>query len=350
MSDFKKIGFLLTIIFSISCSIAYSADTKLPSPPVGLEIKHETSPPQEPTTPSGDEGLLTGMTPGNYRIPSGWSLVRTQDFESGILGNNERFGSSASFTSSRSHSGKMSGGGEYNGDSDEVGWFLGTGSVGIGQFTELYVSWWDYSESQGRQNDETLIARIIKDNSDGSLCQEIIIDGYINTEEGNGWNTVNSKVIFQPQGSSSCGGITTNNWGPTVNLWQWGKWQQFELWYRPNTICGTEGCKNGFIRLYQNGRLLYGVENVNLNGSVDMRSSVSVSIGGWISKYTWLKWEDNTCADKVPYGYECRTSFGGQSCYLKDWTKPCPCPQQCPPNGYVPIYKRYFDNIIVLKK
>jgi hypothetical protein len=31
--------------------------------------------------PKAEAGMLTGMTPSNYTLPGGWSLVRTQNFE-----------------------------------------------------------------------------------------------------------------------------------------------------------------------------------------------------------------------------------------------------------------------------
>ena len=53
------------------------------SPPLPPKIKGIISAqdPPVPITPPGNDGLLSGMTPGNYKIPSGWSMVRATDFE-----------------------------------------------------------------------------------------------------------------------------------------------------------------------------------------------------------------------------------------------------------------------------
>jgi hypothetical protein len=83
------------------------------------------------------------------------------------------------------------------------------------------------------------------------------------------------------------------------------------------------------------------MDNKNLNNKADM-SNMSINIGGVYTKLTWIL-SNGSCASEFGGG-----SDTGPRVY--NFSNLCPCPNQCPPNGYVPIFKRYFDDVIVMKK
>ena len=308
------------------CSMAAG----IPAPPSRLAIGlpddlTEPIPPPVPVTPPGNDGLLSRMTPGNYSIPSGWSMVLKQDFE-GTLSANE--GTNMSFTADKSHTGGKSLVGSYAWDAASVAWFLRKDK--IGSFTEVYLSWYEFTESQARFNDEYWLAQFLKRGPNGELYQEVIVDWMWVPN----FNSTNSYLYFVPQ--SAAGGGKSARYGGGQHTVPVGTWTQWEIHYRPN----TSGSSNGFIRIYKDGTLWESAENKNLNGAVDM-TNMTVQVGGVYTKLTW-----------VLSGGVCASSFGSGTDSGPRVTNfsSCPCPNQCPPEGKVPVFKRYYDDIIILKK
>jgi hypothetical protein len=311
-----------------------SSNAEEPASPSNLKLKSLLAPTDgNPPTPSGNDGLLSGMTPSKYSIPSGWTLIKTQDFEGTNLTSSE-FLTGAKFTTNLVHSGSKSVSGTYSGDSSEVKYGLYEGNTG--SFNEVYISAWIFDESQGRFNDENFFVRVLKTDTNGNLAQELMgmTFGLGSSTEDSGFNSISAKAIIS--GASTENGVTETWWGRTLTG-GWGNWTQWEFWYRPN----APGSSNGFARLYQNGTLIHKVENANINGSVNMSNSM-LQIGGVYTKLTWLH-SNGACSSFIGEG-------GDNGPRVSNWNETCPCPNQCPPDGKVPIFKRYIDDVIFMKR
>jgi len=338
---------LLILAFSVfTGGETYSLD-RMPKPPANLSISSGAPPPPPPTTPPSDEGLLSGMTPGNYKIPSGWTLVVKQDFEGGSLGSGEGMSGNNAITKAKPHTGSGSLEGTYASDDSSVSYILSPGYLTSAK--EVYLSFWDHNASGGKTNDEMYIARFYRMSEDSNtLYQEIIIDTFGRRGDVNGgFNAETPNLVIEPQGRSSMGGKTVTFWDVSTYVHiDFGSWTQWEIHYKPNTY-PTEGApadtanKDGFMRIYKNGSLISNLENANITGTINM-SNMRLTAGGTYTKLTWLK-SDGSCG----------TTIGDINDYgprVNDFSKTCPCPNQCPPNGVVPIFKRYIDDIIVLKR
>lgn len=330
--------FCIALLF-FSLSVSYVADysvaaelNKSPNPPSNLTIDFAGAPPPPTVEPSiGADSLLSGKTPGNFAPPTGWTLVRTQDFESGGLGIGEWM--AGSFTGVAKHSGSNAARGYYAGSgAASARWTINAANVG--QFTELYMSFWEYVEEPGRANEEIHFFRLEKRDSIG-LVQQVAIMGF------GGWNTYNMKTTaaINEGGRIGVGAVWKTNWAGAVN-WSVGNWVQWEFWWRPN----TPGNSNGFERLYRNGVQIINANNVDTNGTVLMSGYTKIEIAGVYSKFKeWKDYPTNTICSTTVFA-------GTQSGQESDWSQPCACPNQCPPNGYVPKFYRYIDDIIIMKR
>ena len=300
-----------------------------PSPPLIKGITGQSPPPPGPATPPGNDGLLSGMTPGNYMIPSGWSVVITQDFESNSLSGSEDI--IGNFTSVNRHSGNSSMRGYYAGDADSVHWMLKQG--GLGSFSEVYLSFYEYIEPQARFNDEIYLAEFKKTTPGGIVDQEIIVDWLWVPD----FNSTTAYLYFEPQ--SNTNGYT-GVYGGVLKTVPVGSWVQYEVHYRPN----TPGNNNGFARVYKDGKLWLSTENANLNGSVDM-TNMEVMAGGTYTKLTWV-YENGSCSPHFGSWAPGVTDIGPRVTNFDS----CYCANNCPPDGKVPKFYRYLDDIIILKK
>ena len=302
------------------------AADKSPLPPLikGI-IGQDPLPSPGPVTPPGNDGLLSGMTPGNYKIPSGWSLVRATDFEGSIPSGEtwELWG--ASVQTDRYHAGSKSLGGTYDSGQDDVAWRL-DGSV-LGTYSEVYLSFYEYIESQALFNDEFFLARFGVSNP----FQEIIADWYW----APGFNKPSATLYAVSQGVAD--GRSAEK-GATVPK---GAWHQWEIHYRPN----TSGSSNGFYRVYLDGTLFMSAENANLNATVSMNNA-DVQVGGVYTKAVWMM-DYPTC--KV-----CSTAPGNGTDYCtraNNWDYESFSNPKCNPiDPPLASFKRYFDDIIVMKK
>lgn len=322
------IAFLGYIVYLCIFSVPASAISIPPAAPRNIKIESGVvSPPViPPPTPPGNNGLLSGMTPENYQIPSGWTMVVAQDFENQL---SSIEGTNGSFSSVNKHKGNKSLVGSYTGDASDLSWWLRSNSIGT--FSEVYVSWYDYTESQALINDEYWLLQFMKRGPSEQLYQEVVV-----TWMWAGFNSKSSPLFIVPQSEIDSIGQTARYGGVNRTV-DTGVWTQWEIHYRPS----TSGNSNGFLRVYNNGYLVVSAENKNINNNVDM-SNMSISVGGVYTKLTWIL-----------SGGGCASDFGGGSDSgprVNNFSNSCPCPNQCPPNGYVPIFKRYLDDIIVLKK
>jgi hypothetical protein len=63
---------------------------------------------------TADAALLTGQTPASYSLPSGWSLVRAQDFEGSCPASQSCGGANGAITTTKPHTGPKSVEGTYS--------------------------------------------------------------------------------------------------------------------------------------------------------------------------------------------------------------------------------------------
>ena len=278
----------------------------------------------------GAGSLLRGMTPTNYRLPGGWSLIRTQNFE-GSCPDGEWCGlRQGSVTTTRPHSGSRSVEGRYRRDQDEVGWAL----IGAtGDFRELYLSWWEYTESTVRWNDEKFVTHFIK-RLPNDQFQEVIVDFMWSGS----FNSTTAIWRVEPQGYA----LTTNLGLDRQVTYPTDRWVQFEVWYKPNRAGSTDG----FLRLYQDGvpiDLGDTVENANING-VESMSNCDVTVGGLYTKNIWMMDHPacTACSKGPGEGTDyCKSAMGWDGF-------PFANPPAC--GNPVPEFSQYFDDIIIMKK
>ena len=280
--------------------------------------------------------LLTGMTPSNYVLPTGWELVRTQNFETGSLPSDELgFGT---ITTTSPHSGNRSLQGRVWKDDSATGWKLAQGVATKG---ELYLSWYEYMEGQGRMNDEMWLMKIGKTWTSGGQGERW---QWLNKlgDWNKAFNILDGNLIFFCEGTQpgTTGSVAYYN----DAVWRsvgFGKWQQWEVYWKSN----TPGVKDGITQIYLDGVKVAEVTNTAFSGTLDM-TGPSIVLGG--TTYTKIIWgpqpkPSTTCATTVQ-----QLSYSINR--PQDFAQPCLCPGQCPPDGYVPIFNRFVDDIIILQK
>jgi len=314
------------------------AADKIPTPPSikGITSGTGSPAPSVPATPPGNDGLLSGMNPGNYALPSGWSLVRTQDFE-GTQPASESWDGNEGASTTRSHSGSKSLEGDYPWDSADVKWQLKEGNTG--SFSEIYLSFYEYTESKARFNDEYCVARFL---APGAIVQDIVVDWmWAGPEQpGPNFNEQISTLFIVPQGSR------TKRLAGQMATVPVGQWVQWEIHYRPSTI-GLEN-NDGFFRVYKNGSLFVSAENVNINGEASMANTM-VQAGGFYTKIVWMT-DYPTCS--IPSGCSPRPGVGNDLCVAKMgwWGQSFSSPKCAPKDPPLPSFKRFIDDVIVMKK
>lgn len=305
----------------------FSMATIIPSPPSGLSI-NEKGTILPPPTPLGGDSLLPGMTPKNYTIPSGWSVLRTQDFE-GTCPAGEWCGRwSGSITTTRPHTGSRSVEGSYPSDQADAGWSLEEGHTGY--FSEIYLSFYEFIESQALFNDEFWMAQFVKSNP----FQEVIAAWlWARNDQGRpAFNTPNMHLYAVSQGNK------TERYAGVLKAVPKAAWVQWEIHYRPNTPANSDG----FFRVYKDGTLYTSAENVNLNGTLSMEN-VAVQAGGLYTKLVWMT-DSPTCSS-------CSSAPGEGTDYCsssKGWFGQSFSSPICGPS--LPSFIRYFDDIILMKK
>lgn len=333
------------VLIALLCSILIAgtplgsmAADKTPSPPSILGITSGTVPsdpvppdpvPPPPVTPPGEDGLLSGMTPGSYTIPSGWSLVRTQDFE-GTKPSGESWGMSDGDVNSVSpHTGSKSIEGSYGWDQATVGWHLSEGHTG--SFSEIYLSFYEYIQSTALFNDEFYLAKFDKNSP---VFQEVVFDWFW----APGFNQPVATLYAVSQGNQYGRFASKTDTVPK------GQWVQWEIHYRPN----TSGNSDGFIVIYKDGSLYSSAENKDINGTADM-SDMSVQAGGTYTKLVWMT-DSPTCS--IPSGCSTYPGTGTDYCTVaQGWSNQTFSNPKCNPiDPPLASFKRYFDDIILMKK
>lgn len=335
MKSVKRLGLIsVMLIFPITSFINIGMAAGIaPSPPMGLTILNDSViQPPPPPSPFGNEGLLSGMTPSKYTIPSGWSLLRAQNFESGSIGKDEWL-VGGTVTGAGQKRGNYAARGYYEYDGYELKWGI-DGQAPTGNYAEIYLSYYEWTDSNARFDVEYIL---------GSVTSDYGLDGYhrinFNYFNADAFNGTKAPYIIQGEGTAL---DAYAHYGPTKTV-PVGRWVQREFWFRPNTPTNDtnpENKGNGFVRMYEDGVLVHSRENANLNGPVDMMKGSWIMVGGVYTKHIWRR-SDGSCG----------TFPGDGTGYEREnnWDA-CTCPNQCPPEGKVPKFYRQIDDIIVMKK
>jgi Domain of unknown function (DUF4082)/IPT/TIG domain len=300
-----------------------------------------------PPTPSGS-GLLSGMTPSDYTLPAGWSLVTTQDFESGTGANAT---AACAKSSARAHEGSYSCGGTLSGSEQNVGWTLNAGIINARHW---YLSFWEYDDcpplivsgvTYGCMADELFVARPYLQGYGGSLLVEVIIDlfqGYgLSSQPGRtGFEALNGAIIIEPQ-EVAPPNFSAAYYGQELPVGFGSGWHQWEIDFDP----GAPGANAGTVRVWNNGILVHSKGPCNMVSGRDMTNQ-NLQIGG---QYTYTLWHqpDGSCSPYIGAPSSSNSPYPNR--YM-DFKVPNVCANQAPPNSYGHIWRRYFDDIIVLKK
>lgn len=284
--------------------------------------------------------FLTGKTPANYSLPSSWSLVIAQDFESGAVGSSEYMNGST-ITTNNPIAGNYSAEGRVYKDDRSTGWVL---RQNITTGTEIYVSWYEYIDRQGKNNDETMLFAARKEGSGGNymFCRW----QYLNHmgSWATAFNLDTGRLVLFCEGDTGVSTVSKSfarepkNW---INFGA-GRVRQWEVYWKP----ATNNEKNGTTRIYLNGILKEQFADTTFNFNYDM-TGASIYIGG--PTYTKINWGDNergmACAENIG-----QCDGGAAVGRPKNFKWPIGCQNQAPPDGYVPIFRRFIDNIIVAQR
>ncbi len=273
------------------------------------------------------QSLLKGATPSNFSVPSGWQVYATQGFESGSLNS-----SLAEFTNNgggictvgetfvspvQVHSGTRSTcqKGHVPGQYNNNGW-----GFEYYPHSEVYVSFWEYRDSNARFNDEYWLFQIVRQNP----FEELIV-GWLQGSSGV-FNSTHGQKFVISQGAFEQGGNLMGDMTIPV-----GAWHQWEIHWKAN----TPGLSDGVVHVYLDGVLAWAKGPTNLNSNVTMTGG-RLMLAATYSKSIWRR-ADNSCAASI--GEAGAHVDPAIVCY--DYTN-CPCA----PNP--PIFNRYLDDIIVL--
>lgn len=261
---------------------------------------------------------VCGSNVGSASIPSGWTLVAAQGFESGSVSSSQ--GVAGTIENSFAHTGTHAMTGKYTGGDQQYFWKI-VGSA-INSLT-TYVSWWEYDESQGKLNQDFFMMRRL--NPDGRHDAELQF-----AASSCLWNCTDENLYFEPHGG---GWSLYKGWTNPG----WGVWTQWEV---EMTINPT-GSSTGSLTAWRNGIQVFSFTGKDIATTYTNWANADLRVGGVYTKLVWYTDSSHTT---------CATGHTSYTVNFSDWTQPDPCPQQAPPNGYVPIFKRYIDDIVVLRK
>ena len=123
-------------------------------------------------------GLLTGMTPSNITVPSGWTVLTTQDFESGSLSSGQWLDSGGTTVTTQYHND----GNPAHTHSMRAGSF----NYGVPTGTRhMYTSFYTYLDASFRMNDEMFLYRVYQ-NPGYSAADKYFLENIL--DYGNDWN------------------------------------------------------------------------------------------------------------------------------------------------------------------
>jgi hypothetical protein len=232
---------------------------------------------------------MTGMTPINYNIPSGWTLVRTQDFENGCPPGENCGLWGGSITTTKPHFGSRSIEGTYTGDQAAPGWRLEENI--IGNFTQLYISWWEWLDTNARFNDEFWMFHMVTPS--GSTPWEEIVLPWFEGYDANGkmvYNGVKTNLTLVTQGDiDTRAGLKQDN--PAT-----GTWVQWEVHIIP-----TVGTDAGHLYIYKDGSLYAKKTNYTLSKGANFSNAqltigTQYSLGCWFAKANAMRYIPSSCS------------------------------------------------------
>jgi hypothetical protein len=311
------------------------------------------------------QGLLTGMTPAHFSVPAGWTLVQAVDFENGTPGSGATL-ANMSVVSNFGHTGTHAVRGSYTQGDSTVAWH----SADLSGSRDTYISFWEYDDSTGTLQTDFDIGWIVVPNQTDAIIRFQPGCGGHNRANAQDipytWNALVEQPILYVEGVSRTPypNFATWGWGteclsPNVlsnGSQGWGNWTQWEIRVKENDPASTSSAANGEVELYQNGVLVNQISQYqgqcsgnpapcsNLAGNLNVAAMPhNAQVGGVYTKYA--EYMDSALS-------QCATipNVAQYARILGSFSNPDPCPNQAPTTGYVPIFNRYFDDIIILKK
>jgi hypothetical protein len=281
------------------------------------------------------QSLLSGVHPPDdnctgFSIPSGWTCVLTQTFESGALGANQYVLDSRERIASNTPTGSKAMAQLVNIDGSNTG--VGIQGSAINS-REVYASWYEYVDAQALLNLQILYSRRVAFDSGGNTLTDLLVD----IEAGAGGCIENctkglSSIYAEGRGAFP----NFSNYGGPTNFIA-GTLTQIEVHIKAN----DPGQSNGLIEWFQNGKLIQRAANQNFNASLDM-ATADLEIGGYYGALVYFN-------DAAMTQCTAAQTFGAFAKSNTSWGA-CQCSAQCPPNGHIPAFNRYIDDIIVIRK
>jgi hypothetical protein len=318
--------------------------------------------------PSG-QGLLSGMTPAHYTVPAGWTLVQTVDFENNSAGEGATMAGMYIDCSGKGHASKCAAKGNYQ-PSDTIFWR----SANLQGSQDMYLSFWEYAEPNGRLNvDYDIGGLVAPGQTDAMVRFQVGCGGH---DGGNlagdipyWWNALTERPILYVEGvyGTPWPNYATWGWGAncmspnlTANGAQgYGNWTQWEIRVKSNTPTASSQPADGEVQMYQAGILTNQIRPYsgpcsgnpapcsNLNGTLNMAgvAHYAQAAGVYTVIFGFLDQAKTKCAP-VPAPANVTT----HDLFFRSFDQPAPCANQAPSNGYVPVFNRYLDDVIVLKR
>jgi hypothetical protein len=287
------------------------------------------------------DALLTGMTASSYTVPAGWALLKAEGFESGSLTDGESFWGGAnteSLTNSSSHSGG------HSMDTYVTHSYQGIGMKLNGDFVnsrDIYLSWWQYAENNNPGYGLAYTDWYMMGRDNGLLIAD--------WQSTLGWplgaeNPAQMSFFAQGENPPAQPNFAIYEHGPFDE--HLGEWVQYEVHLKAN----DPGADNGDFEIYANGVLWQQVNKYtisdrcptfngvsdcgNFTGNVDVAKTDLWVGGDWGSiKLDGSNQNIDACV-------------GG----LDPWSNQTYTAQQlCPPNGIIPHFHIFIDDVIVLR-
>jgi hypothetical protein len=295
--------------------------------------------------PISSGALLTGMTPSNYTLPAGWTLVDANDFSSGYHageGPANTGGNTIVIDCSFGHAGNCSL------DSNMTRSAAGYGMVLNGNYInsrEVYVSYWMYvsDSNPGYGFDYTNWYHLVRVPQGETVGQGLDFD-FVPSGPPNCW--------FACVGGSASffGNIPGYGWG-RYGAWYNqtpGRWVQLEFHVKAN----TPGENDGDLEYYVNGALVAQCDASNgcpSNGGATPGDLVQNSDYMTANLYLGGDWMAN-----MWYGDAAQTIFStaGDVGYGSTNANMGACQDaiMCPPNGVIPPFDIYITDVIIVKR
>lgn len=305
--------------------------------------------------PLGTSGLLTGATVNSSNviskpIPAGWTLLGCEGFSggnthntcNGVAGQKATLGIGVSITTSFGHGDSASAVALINAQGSGPAIFYGNNA-----FETIYVSYWEWKDSNAQMNDEHFIVDVEKHVS-GVLQESVTFDRFnAGCSGGFAFNSACAQVVLEPQGKGRYG----NYYGSVVNYGP-GSWHQWEVFIHFNSITGGIANSDGAAQVFLDGNAVLNKSGVPINGTVDMANS-SVATNGNYGKSVWTNngFRPNaggTCCSGPDQGCKEATSGGGQGLWIGTFNASPINAGNCAPAP--PTFNTNVDDIIFLAK